>query len=190
MRSSHIILAFSILLGGCAFEAENIIEDIAPGESNTVSWIKIDGNIPYGTAEQLALKVVKNYGKTVTAGDFTAKMVSEDPPFSVVSVENKAPSGEDKYIRTLYRFNEDTIVAKSYPEYIEPPVSGANRQAREQYAREIALQARDGVAPVLPVMYEGKYAYSPKYDGGCIVTVTEKNSSFKVIGNYTVDVCK
>jgi hypothetical protein len=106
-----------------------------------------------------------------------------------VIVEEKLKSDEGTTVKTMYLFKEDVVIGSSYPEYKTDAVSGANKTSREAYAREVAMQARDGSVPIMPVMYEGKYAYSPRYDGGCDVVVTEKNSNFEITGVFKIDVC-
>ncbi|MBT0662911.1 hypothetical protein KI809_01255 [Geobacter pelophilus] len=180
-----------LLLSGCAFEIDTAMDmDFAPEESTAIKWLEKNAGTTSGDAELLAAQVLKNGGKPQKSGNLSAWLMSEDLPFSVVAVDEQvstADNGTTK--RTLYRFQEDALIAYSYPEYHERVETGEDKNKREQYAREVAMQAKMGTAPSRPAMYEGKYAYSPKYDGFCRVAITEYNTKRQVLATYSIDVC-
>jgi len=190
MNSRQIIIGLSLLIGGCAFEIDTAMDmDFEPGELDGITWIKQSSNSPTGDAEALAAQVLKHSGKRQNSGNLSAWLMQEDPPFATVAVDKKSSGGDEMTARTLYRFNEDTIIASSYPEFLDIASDEENKPQRERYARETAMQAFAGNAPARPILYEGKYAYSSKFDGGCRVIVTELNTHRKIIGKYDINVC-
>jgi hypothetical protein len=191
MSARNFILSLTLLLSGCAFEIDTAMDmDFVPEESTIIKWLDKNTSSPPEDAELLAAQVLKNAGKPQKSGNLSAWLMSEDLPFSVVAVDEQASAaGNEITKRTLYRFQEDVLISYSYPEYHERVETVEDKDKREQYAREVAMQAKTGTAPSRPAMYEGKYAYSPKYDGFCRVAVTEYNSKRQVIATYSIDVC-
>ncbi|GAM08116.1 hypothetical protein OR1_00387 [Geobacter sp. OR-1] len=189
MRTINIILGMALLIGGCAFEVDNAVNmDLAPGESTQIKWVSQNRGAPSGDAQLLAAKVLQSGGTSQKSGGLFAWLMSEDPPFAIVAVDEKKSDKDENTVRTLYSFEEETVIAVSYPEFIEQ--TEEEKDKREQYAREVAIQAKEKRLPLMPLLYEGKYAYSPRYDGSCTVVVTEKNAKYKVTGTFTIDVCR
>ena len=188
MAARYFLLVCIFLLGGCAFEIDDAMDrDAATGELTAV-WVKRDEASKLGATELLALQVVKNSGKPQSSGTMSARLMQDDPPFAIVVVEERAVK-DDVTIKTLYRFREEEIIEQTSPEYLQGADPSDNRPIREQYAREVAMQAKNRTLPLMPVMYESKYAYSPQYDGSCKVVVTEKNAKYKVTGTFIINVC-
>lgn len=190
MLRKILISGLAILMAGCAFEMDTAMEqDFEPGETDTSTWVSRQKSAPQTPAEVLAGKVLKNDGKPQKSGNFSAWLMNDDPPFATVAVDEQLPN-EGTVVRVLYRFEEDTVIAASYPEYVDALPSEEDKNKREQYAREVAIQAKERTAPSRPVLYEGKYAYSPKFDGNCRVIVTEYNTTRKILGTYVISVCQ
>ncbi len=61
---------------------------------------------------------------------------------------------------------------------------------RETAAREIAMQMKNGRAPMLPLLYWNRYTYTPQKDGACGVVVTEKNISREITKTFMFDLCE
>jgi hypothetical protein len=191
LLAGSIISGLSMLIGGCAFEMDTAMEmDFEPSESNAINWANHNNNTPHGDAELLAAKVLQSGGKPQKSGNRSAWLMNDNPPFAIVAVDEKSSKDDEMISRTLYQFQEDNVIATSYPQFIEGVETEEGNNKRQQYASEIAMQAKQGVTPNRPVLYEGKYAYSPRYDGACKVVVTEYNTSRKVIGTYAIDVCR
>lgn len=189
MKIRLFSLALLFLASGCAFEIDTAMEMDEQGEQGGSTWIEYQKKGIPGDQELLALQVVKSGGQRQKKGNLSAWMKEDDPPFAVVALDESS-KGQEMTKRTLYRFEDESIIAYSYPEFVETAALVENKNNREKYAREVAMQAKERRLPLMPLLYESKYAYSPKYDGGCTVLVTEKNVQLKIIGSYNVNVCK
>jgi len=141
--------------------------------------------LPHTDGERLAVEVMQGGGKPLRRGGLKASLECDERGYSVVAVE-EIPSGpEDSIEKIRYRMLGPQIMFVSSPQYLTP----IDRK-REDNAREVAYQARDGRLPMLPEIYDNKYFYDTSYNGGCRVEVTETDIERNPIASYMIDVCK
>lgn len=191
MRIVRLFAAISIMLVfGCAFEVDEAIErDAETQEIPPGTWVPRDSQIPLDSDEQLAIRVVKAGGIKQEQQGRVATMFQEFPPTSIVLVES-LPSGNEPLTKlVLYHLEGESIVTVTTPQFIDKQKE-EELAKRQEAAREVALQAKNKTLPMIPVLWWGKYTYSPDFVGGCEVTVIEKDISREETGSFTVDVCE
>ena len=66
----------------------------------------------------------------------------------------------------------------------------ADQGERAAAAREVAFQSKNGMLPLMPELYWGRYMYYPSAGSGCYVTVTEKDLNREEVGIYEINVCE
>jgi hypothetical protein len=180
-----------LFIAGCSFELDEALDqDNATNFGFASTWTERTSTKPMNTMEELAIQAANEPDKPAVRGNLSASILLYDPPMALVAVqEDKVTRGEKTYIRTLYRIDGYQIVANTFPEEANPLANEEDRQKREEAAREVAFQAKEGTAPSRPLLYYNKYSYYPMYDGACTVTVNEKDTRRVPLATYFIDVC-
>lgn len=68
-------------------------------------------------------------------------------------------------------------------------IDGITPEMRETAAHEVAMQAKAGRAPLLPLLYWSRFTYTPVMDGSCMLIVTEKNMSLEITQTFRFNLC-
>ncbi|SNB46067.1 hypothetical protein [Geobacter sp. DSM 9736] len=182
MKNRLFLLLVPILatLTGCA-----ALEDSHVMPEREVWQMHPAGNPPSNRAERVAVEVARNGRQPVKNSGIKGYFENEERGCAVIAVEEAVLDQKNVVKMTRYLVRDNRIQGESYPSYITPV-----DKTREGFAREVAHQARDGRQPDIPLLYESKYSYSPRYDGFCSVTVQEYDIQRNPVATYTFDVCE
>jgi hypothetical protein len=189
-----MVVAFAGLLGGCAFELEpGIDSDKALMDSlGNIEWMEWDSDNNISASVQLAVDVVKNAGKEQYSGNGKLKAYAVEyyPPAVMVAVEQPDQNMETMKQLTYYRFEDKEIFYVSKPVLVDVSREDSQKSEREEAAKEVAIQAKNGTLSSRPNIYLKKYLYTAKYEGSCTIIVNEKNIERVPTGSYIIDVCR
>lgn len=191
MHLVRLLAAIStLLIFGCSFELDEAMEkDSATDEQAPGTWVQRDSDRPNDRDEQLAIQVVRNAGKRLQQPGRTAVMFYESPPTSIVMVES-TPGGNDPLTKViLYHLEGEIVVSVTTPQFIDKKKE-EDMEKRRQAAREVAYQAKNRTLPMMPLLWWGKYTYTPEISDGCRITIVEKNTYREETGSFEIDVCK
>jgi hypothetical protein len=186
----RLLVAISIMsVFGCAFEVDEAMErDAETQEMPPGSWVPRDARKQLDSDEQLAIQVVSAGGQKQENHGRVATMFQESPPTSIVLVES-LPSGNEPLTKlVLYHLEGESIVSVTTPQFVDKKKE-EDQEKRRQAAQEVAYQAKNRTLPLIPVLWWGKYTYSPDIVGGCEVTVVERDTAREETGSFTIDVC-
>lgn len=191
MSLARLLAAISIMLVfGCAFEVDEAMERDA--ETQTIppgTWVPRDSSKPLDSDEQLAIQVVKTGGKRQELQKLVATLFQESPPSSIVMVESLPSVNEPLTKLVLYYLEGESIVSVTTPQFVDRQRE-EELEKRRQAAREVAYQGKNKTLPMMPVLWWGKYTYTPDFVGGCEVTVIERGTTREETGSFTIDVCE
>lgn len=180
-----------IMAAGCSFEIEEAMERDSEYQAASPpgSWVPRDGQRPLDSDEQLAVQLVRSGDKKLEQQARTATMLQESTPTYIVLVETLPSRNEPLTKLVMYHLEGETVVSVTTPQYVDRKKE-EDMERRRQAAREVAIQARDRKLPLLPVLWWGKYVYTPSSPDGCDYTVVEHDSNREETGSFEVNLCK